>query len=77
MKITKAKYCTFCGELYNFNYPYDRCQKCGRDGLKIAIAEVNKFFVAQDAEIISCEPLKKQRFFFISKFENFGIYDII
>lgn len=59
MKIIKAKYCTFCGTLFDSDYPHDRCKNCGRDGLKIAIAEANKYYVAQDAEIISCEPLKK------------------
>ena len=58
-KIIKAKYCQFCGKLFPWNYPHDRCDQCGRDDLKIAIAEVNKFYIAQDAEIINCEPIKK------------------
>ena len=58
-KILKAKYCKRCKQLYDIRQvPGGICPQCGQE-LQTAIAEVNNFYIAQDAEIISSEPIKK------------------
>ena len=58
-EIVKAKYCRFCGKLFNEKgYIGTRCHFCGHDTIVDVIAIQNRYHVVKDAEIIKEEPLK-------------------